>query len=137
VACLSGWRLEPAWTAAEVEPLRWAVLDWLGEGTSCADSKTATFCANLLALEPALWTFLYEEGVEPTNNHGERVLRTGVLWRKNSFGCHSAEGCRFVERILTVVQTLRLQKRPVLDYLAEAVSAHRYGFPSPKLLPEG
>lgn len=122
---------------AEVEPLRWAVQDWLGEGASCVEGKTATFCGNLLALEPALWTFLYAEGVEPTNNHGERVLRTGVLWRKNSFGCHSVVGCRFVERILTVVQTLRLQERPVLDYLAEAVSAHRYGLPAPKLLPEG
>jgi hypothetical protein len=30
-----------------------------------------------------------------------------------------------------------LQDRPVLDYLAEAVNAHRYGLPAPKLLPEG
>jgi transposase len=62
-----------------------------------------------LALYPALWLFTALEGVEPTNNHAERILRLGVLWRKNSFGCHSPEGCRFVERMLTVVQTLRLQ----------------------------
>ena len=74
------------------------------------------------------------EGVEPTNNHAERVLRPGVLWRKNAFGCHSAEGCRFVERMLTVVQTLRLQKRPVLDFLYRAIVAHRSRLPSPQLL---
>ena len=51
---------------------------------------------NLLDVEPALWTFLYNKGVEPTNNHIERLLRPGVLWRKNAFGCHSAAGCRFV-----------------------------------------
>jgi len=96
--------------------------------------KAAAFCANLLALEPALWTFAQVEGVEPTNNHAERLLRSGVLWRKNAFGCHSEAGCRFAERMLTVVQTLRLQRRPVLDYLYRALVAHRSGAPAPALL---
>ena len=51
--------------------------------------------------------------MEPTNNHAERTLRLAVIWRKISFGNHSEAGCRFTERILTVVQTLRLQKRNV------------------------
>jgi transposase len=109
----------------------------LEQGCGCADSKAATFCANLLALYPALWLFAAIEGVEPTNNHAERILRLGVLWRKNAFGSHSAAGCRFVERMLTVVQTLRLQKRPVLDYLVLAVKAHRSGMPAPQLLGHG
>jgi transposase len=106
----------------------------LEQGCSCADSKAATFCANLLALYPALWLFAAIEGVEPTNNHVERILRLGVLWRKNAFGCHSAAGCRFVERMLTVVQTLQLQNRPVLDYLYRAIVAHRSGLPAPQLM---
>ena len=106
----------------------------LEQGCSCADSKAATFCANVLALYPALWLFTTIEEVEPTNNHAERILRLGVLWRKNAFGCHSAAGCRFAERMLTVVQTLRLQKRPVLDYLHRAIVAHRAGLPAPQLL---
>ena len=81
-----------------------------------------------------LLRFLETEGVEPTNNHAERILRLGVLWRKNAFGCHSAAGCRYVERMLTVVQTLRLQGRPVLDYLYQAIVAHRAGLPAPQLL---
>jgi transposase len=107
----------------------------LEAGSACADSKTAAFCANLLALEIALWQFALTEGVEPTNNHAERVLRRGVLWRKRSFGCHSAAGCVFVERVLTVVQTLRLQGRQILQFMVDTVQNHRAGLPLPTLLP--
>lgn len=58
----------------------------------------------------------------------------GVLWRKNAFGCHGAAGHRFAERMLTVVQTLRLRKQPVLDYLNRALVAHRAGLSAPQLL---
>jgi transposase len=119
----------------ELEPLRAALRSWLEEGARCRDSKAATLCGNLRDVEPALWTFLYKNGVEPTNNHIERLLRPGVLWRKNAFGCHSEAGCRFVERILTVLQTLRLHKRPTLEFLYESLSAHRTGRPAPRLLP--
>jgi transposase len=110
--------------------------DLLQSGTALGCAKTAAFCAHLLELEPALWTFVRVEGVEPTNNAAERALRPAVLWRRRSFGCHSDGGCRFVERMLTVVQTLRLQERRVIDYLADAITAHRQGLPAPKLLPE-
>lgn len=101
------------------------------------DPKVAAFCENLLALEPALWTFARVQGVEPTNNFMERLLRRAVLWRKRSFGCWSEAGCRFVERILTVVQTCRLQGRSVLSFLHDALCAHRATQPCPKLLPAG
>ena len=126
--------LDRAGLQARMDPIARELQGILEQGRSCADSKAATFCANLLALYPALWLFTMIEGVEPTNNHAERILRSGVLWRKNAFGCHSAEGCRFVERMLTVVQTLRLQKRPVLDYLYRAIVAHRAGLPAQQLL---
>ena len=106
-------------------------------GAACACAKTAATCRGLLALEPALWTFAYQEGLEPTNNAAERALRPAVLWRKRSFGCHGEEGCRFVERLLTVVTTVRLQGRDVLDYLQAALIAHRHGLPAPKVLPAG
>jgi transposase len=99
-----------------------------------SDPAVAQFCENVLALEPALWTFVTAAGVGPTNNHIERLLRRAVLWRKRSFGCWSANGCRFVERILTVVQTRRLQGKSVLDYLHDAVLAHRTGQPCPSLV---
>jgi transposase len=118
----------------EVDAIRQNLQSWLEEGCACADTKTAAFCQNLLSIEPALWTFVYKRGVDPTNNHAERMVRSGVLWRKISFGCHSAGGCRFVERILTVTQTLRLQKRPVLEYLQQALTAHRVRLPAPQML---
>jgi transposase len=119
-----------------MEVLRFDMRSWLKEGARCSDARAAAFCENLLDLEPAMWKFARnsDKGVEPTNNHIERQLRPGVLWRKNAFGCHSAGGCRFVERILTVVQTLRLQKRPVMQFLTDSLSAHRGGFPRPKLI---
>ena len=106
----------------------------LEQGCACADDTVAQFCANLLDLGEALWLFMIEDDVEPTNNHAERVLRCGVLWRKNAFGCHSVQGCRFVERILSTVQTLRLQKRKVLKFLHETLHAHRAGKAAPALL---
>jgi transposase len=121
----------------ELEPVRAELKKWLEQGARSSGPKAATLCANLLKLEPALWTFLYKKRVEPTNNHGERLTRSGVLWRKIAFGCHSERGCRFVERILTVVQTLRLQKRPVLDFLYRSLLAHRNGETPPTLVRRG
>ena len=109
----------------------------LVEGYKGDDPTVATFCGNLLELEQAMWTFAREDGVEPTNNHIERLLRRAVLWRKRSFGSQSEKGCRFVERILTVVQTRRLQGQSVLEYLHDAVVASRTGLPCPQLVPQG
>ena len=118
----------------KLEPLVEELREALERGSGCADHKVMAFCDNLLTLYPALWLFAGIEGVEPTNNHAERILRMGVLWRKNAFGCHSESGCRFVERILTVVQTLRLQERSVLNFLEESVIAYRSGAPAPALV---
>jgi transposase len=117
-----------------LEPARSALRLLLEEGTRCPETKTATFCQNLLDVEPALWTFLHRAGVDPTNNLIERLVRSAVLWRKIAFGSQSEEGCRFVERILTVVGTLRLQQRPVLEFLVDSLRAHRDDCPPPKLL---
>src|SRR5437660_983885 len=107
----------------------------LARGCASGCARPAALCGQLLELEPALWTFVRRQGVEPTNNHAERVLRKAVLWRKKSFGCVSAGGCRFVERILTAVQTLRLQGRPVWRFLQQSLTAHRAHQPAPSLLP--
>jgi len=118
-----------------MEQLRTHVIARLCEGMECSSRAVAGRCREILQLEPALWTFVYVEGVEPTNNVGERRIRHGVMWRKTSFGTDSPNGSRFVERILTVVTTLRIQKRNVLDYLTEACEAALHGRPAPSLLP--
>ena len=101
------------------------------EGAFGDDPKIAAFCENLIGLESALWTFAKRENVEPTNNFMERLVRLAVLWCRRSFGCISEGGCRFVERVLTVVQTCRLKTASPLEFLTAAVRAHRVGQPSP------
>ena len=108
---------------------------YLWMGSQCAHAKTARTCQEILSVEEALWTFIYREGVEPTNNAAERALRHGVLWRKSSFGTHSEAGSRFVERVMTAVTTLRQQKRDVLAYLTLAGQAATRGQSAPSLLP--
>jgi len=91
-------------------------------------------CKDILDHRSAMWTFVREPGVEPTNNNAERALRAFVLWRKASFGSQSDRGCRFAERIMTVTHTLRKQKRHVLSYLTLACQAALRGEPVPSLL---
>jgi transposase len=74
--------------------------------------------------------------VSLTNNEAERRLRPAVLWRKGSFGTQSHRGSRFVERILTVVQTLRLQGRSLIDFLARTIQQTLRGVTPPRLLPD-
>jgi transposase len=108
----------------------------LRAGTRCANRKTAGTCAHILDLEWALWTFVFADGVEPTNNVAERTLRPAVMWRKTSFGTQSKAGSRFVERILTATASLRLQDRHVLSYLSSAIAARRHNEPAPSILPK-
>jgi transposase len=117
-----------------IEPLQRRLTKALMEGAFGDDARVAKFCDNVLTLESALWTFVTKKGVEPTNNYMERLLRRAVLWRRRSFGSNSKTGCRFVERILTVVQTCRLHAKNTLEFLCDAVRAHRNGLSCPCLL---
>jgi transposase len=120
----------------KMQPVQRKVGELLRQGTACNHSKTAGTCRDILKREEALWTFVRVEGVEPTNNLGERQVRPGVLWRKNSFGTQSEAGSRFAERIMTVIATLKQQHRNALDYLTEACDAANWGKQAPSLLPE-
>ena len=115
-------------------PVRAAVTGLLHEAVVRAEPKTAGMCREILKLEPALWTFVDIEGVEPTNNAAERAIRPAVLWRRGSFGNDSAIGSRFTERILTAVATVRLRGGSVLGYLAEACASYRLTRTAPSLL---
>jgi transposase len=58
-----------------------------------------------------------------------------VIYRKLSFGTQSAAGSRFIERMLTVSETCRLQGRSIFAYLTAAVEAHFQRKVAPSLLP--
>ena len=119
----------------QLVPVRTRLGRLLRRGVACGDPKAEAFCRNLLKLWPALLTFAFVPGVEPTNNRAERALRSAVLWRKGCFGNQSDQGCRFTERILTAVATLRQQERNIVEYMVAAINAHRTGQSAPSLLP--
>ncbi len=120
----------------EMKTIRPEIVDLLKEGGACGHKKMAGSCAHILKFEPALWTFIKVEGIEPTNNEAEREIRSGVIWRKTSFGSQSEAGSLFAERMLTVSATLKRQDRNILDYLTEACTARLYKCPAPSLLPQ-
>ena len=99
-------------------------------------AKTVLTCRQILKVEPALWLFVSVEGVEPTNNACERAIRPVVIWRRTSFGSQTQTGSVFVQRMMTVVTTLKSQQRNVLEFLTGAVASARTGTPAPSLLPD-
>lgn len=116
-------------------PVRREVERLLLRGVQSGNPSLVGICRELYEHRDWLWTFVRREGVEPTNNAGERALRHAVIWRKLSFGTQSAAGSRFVETMLTVIETCRQQHRNAFDYLTAAVEAHLAGQPAPSLLP--
>ena len=79
-------------------------------------------------------TLVVLQGIEPTNNTAERALRPAVIYRKLSFGTQSEAGSRFIERMLTISETCRLQKRPIYQWLCDAADAGLNGQSAPCIL---
>lgn len=141
-------RLFAAWHAARDDPAAWARLAermppiqaefraLLEAGQASPSAKAAGLSRALLALWPALWTFVTVPGVEPTNNAAERAVRPAVLWRKQSLGTQTEAGTQCVARLLSVATTCQQQQRPLLAYLTAVCAAALRGEPIPSLLPE-
>lgn len=120
---------------ATMLPIQEAFRSLFETGQSNPNTKAAGLCGALLALWPALWTFVTVPGVEPTNNAAERAVRPAVLWRKQSLGTKTEAGNQFVARLLSVAATCQQQQRSFLDYLTAVCSAQHHGQPIPSLLP--
>jgi len=118
---------------SRMTPLMERVEELLEEGANVKCTLSGK-CRRIIKHRKHLWTFVHYRRVEPTNNLAERIVRQGVLWRKSSFGTQSERGARYVERILTVCATCRLQGRSVIEYLREACRCHLDGVPVPSLI---
>jgi hypothetical protein len=94
-------------------------------------SKSAAVAKDLLKRFPSMWIFLYEEGVEPTNNLAERGLRSVVIQRKISIGSQSEWGLAFTERLHTIVYTCKQNAKNIFEFLTELFRAHIRGVPAP------
>jgi len=126
---------EFAWLHAELGPLRGRIRALLEQGARGHNRRERSLCDALLAEYEALWTFCEVPDVTPTNNTAERALRGAVIMRKVQGGTQSEQGNRWIERILSVNETCRLQGRAVLDYLTEAADAAHHGRSAPSLVP--
>jgi transposase len=116
-------------------PVRRTVERLLLRGIASGNRSLVGMCRELYEHRSWLWAFVRHEGVEPTNNASERALRHAVIWRKLSFGTQSAAGSRFVETMLTTIETCRQQHRNVFQFVTAAVQARLAGQPVPSLLP--
>lgn len=121
----------------KMRPIRQSVEALLLRGAFSGNRLFAGSCDELWRGRENLWTFVDVEGVEPTNNDAERALRHPVIWRKLSFGTQSEAGNRFVETMLTVIETCRQQKRNAFTYITQALTAHFAGNQPPLLLHRG
>jgi len=118
-----------------VSPVRKRISSLLEEGVALDLKGVSGMCKKMLEVHPAFYTFVRVEGIEPTNNNAETRQRHPAMWRRVSFGTWSKRGSEYVERILSVVATLRIQKRNIFSYLGEASRAALQGKCAPLLVP--
>ena len=130
------WRERGKTHAEQFEPLQQRVRSALERGAKQTDCRrSAATCANVLALWPALWSFVTHPGVEPTNNAAEQALRAIVVKRKISGPTRSRRGDDFLARGFSAMESCRRQGRNLLDYLHQTVIAWIDKTPAPSLVP--
>lgn len=118
---------------ARLRPIQARLYCRLRRARRSGAKAAASLARELLRCRKSLWTFARVEGVEPTNNAAERALRPAVIWRKRSYGHEGASGQAFVERMLTVIGSLRLQGREALGFLEASIRAWNEGRAGPSL----
>ncbi len=66
-----------------------------------------------------LFRFVTDSEIDPTNNISERELRALVIIRKISYGSRSTRGAHTTGILLSIIQTIRFQKKNVLGNLQQ------------------
>jgi transposase len=89
--------------------------------------------ARMLKYYREMLTFLKVDGLPADNNHAERMIRPNVIFRKISFENMSPKGARAHEVLMSLLQTLRLQKMEPSAFFKRAYLTHRQGNPTPLL----
>ena len=118
-------RKPPNSTEAVNLAARFAVIPFQAEGSNEIQSYD---------LSTDYFRFLFESGVEPTNNHSEQQIRHCVIDRRITQGTRSAVGQRYHERMWTAIATCTKQGRSFFHFLHESISANLNSQPAPSLL---
>ncbi len=124
-----------AWHIGPLRDVHDRLMSAVEAGERSHTPDLARLCATVLDIWPTLWNFTEHQGAEATNNRAERALRHAVLWRRTSNGTQTDAGDRFVERILSIRETCRLNQQPLHDYLVDVHTARLTGQPTPIPLP--
>jgi transposase len=123
------------WHEGELNQIHDRLMDAVEAGERSRTPQLSRLCGTVLDIWPTLWNFTEHAGAEATNNRCERAIRHAVLWRKTSLGTQSEAGDRFVERILSIRETCRLNDRSMHDYLVEVHHTRLTGAEIPNPLP--
>lgn len=70
-----------------------------------------------------LFHFVTNAMVPATNNGTERAIRKAVIIRKISNGSRSEKGARFLETLLSVIETIKLQKKNPLEEMSRMLTS--------------
>ncbi len=106
-----------------MQSLRKRLNHWLAQGLAVPASRYAGRCKSILGQEAGLWVFLNHPGLSLTNNEAERRLRGTVILRKISFGTTSDRGDKFRARVLSIIETCKVQELSPLATLHGLISA--------------
>lgn len=119
----------------DITPIHDQIVESLIELAQRGDAKSAKLADTLLTDRTfeTLWRFIDTDGIEPTNNRAERLIRHPVMLRKLTCGSRSTRGEATTSRLLSVAATCKLHGRSFTDYVGEALTAATRGDPIPTL----
>ena len=80
--------------------------------------------------------FMFEPGVEPTNNHTEQQIRHCVIDRRITQGTRSEAGQRYHERMWSAIATCEKQDRSFFEFLHNSIDAFLNNKPHHSILPK-
>ena len=123
------------WHSGPLNDIHDRLMDTVEAGERSHTLELSRLCATVLDIWPTLWNFTEHPDAQATNNRAERAIRHAVLWRKTSNGTQTDAGERFVERILSIRETCRLNNTPLHAYLVEVHAARLTAQPIPSPLP--
>ena len=103
---------------------RFAMVEYLDEESS----ETGWY-----DLSQDYFRFMFDEGVEPTNNHSEQQIRHCVIDRKITQGTRGIAGQRYHERMWTAIATCKKQDRNFFTYLQDSITAKLQNQPAPSM----
>jgi len=99
-------------------------------------SKSAAISKRFCKHGEAMFRFLFDSAVPPTNNAAEQSLRQSIIDRRITQGSRSLMGRQWNARIWTILATCRKQGRSSWQFLQNALSAYYFQSSTPSLLPQ-